>query len=170
MPTRVVTSKPLTQAEKSYLPGVFTGLWVTLKNMFRKPVTLEYPEQTPPIPANYRGIPTLIKDETGRTKCVSCQLCEFVCPARAIRIEPGEIPVADPNAHVEKAPRAFEINMLRCIYCGLCEEVCPESAIKLKKNYSLNGTSRSELILDKEQLLELGGIETDPVRKWDKKR
>jgi NADH-quinone oxidoreductase subunit I len=170
MGTKVVTSKPLEAIENSYLPGILTGLWVTLKNMFRKPVTLEYPEQKPPTPVNYRGVPTLVADEQGRTKCVSCQLCEFVCPARAIRITPAEIPADDPNAHIEKIPQKFEINMLRCIYCGLCEEVCPESAIKLKNVYSLNGTSRPELVLGKEQLLELGGREVDPIRKWDKKK
>ena len=35
------------------------------------------------------------------------------------------------NAKVEKAPKAFDIDMIRCIYCGLCEEVCPEEAIFL---------------------------------------
>ena len=43
------------------------------------------------IAVNYRGVPTLVKDPHGREKCVSCQLCEFVCPPKAIRITPGEI-------------------------------------------------------------------------------
>ena len=73
----------------------------------------------------YRGVPTLVKDPNGREKCVSCQLCEFVCPPKAIRITPGEIPPDAPTGHVEKAPQEFEIDMLRCIYCGMCQEVCP---------------------------------------------
>ena len=48
--------------------------------------TLEYPEARPPIPEGYRGVPTLVKDPNGREKCVSCQLCEFVCPPKAIRL------------------------------------------------------------------------------------
>ena len=65
---------------------------------------------------------------------MSCQLCEFVCPPKAIRITPGAIDAeAEPErAHVEKAPQEFEINMLRCIYCGFCQEVCPEEAIFLQ--------------------------------------
>ena len=43
----------------------------------------------------------------------------------------------DTRAHVEKAPKEFEINMLRCIYCGYCQEVCPEEAIFLQEEYSL---------------------------------
>ncbi len=88
------------------------------------------------MPDGYRGAPTLVRDEEGREKCVSCQLCEFICPPRAIRIKPGEIPLDSPNAKVEKAPQAFDIDMIRCIYCGLCEEVCPEEAIFLLKDYA----------------------------------
>src|SRR5439155_984093 len=86
-----------------------------------------------------------IVTQDGNTKCVSCQLCEFVCPPKAIRIVPPgpDGPPADrPNA--EKIPKEFEINMLRCIFCGYCQEVCPEEAIFLMQDYSLTGTCREE--------------------------
>ena len=119
--TKVLERKPLTFAEKTFIPQIVTGLKTTLSAMFDKTITLEYPEQRPVIPENYRGVPTLVKDPNGREKCVSCQLCEFVCPPKAIKIIPGEIDAeAEPDrAHVEKAPKEFEINMLLCIYCGL---------------------------------------------------
>lgn len=170
MATKVVQRKPLSWAERTYLPQIFDGLMRTWKAMFKKPVTLQYPEQKPSIPGDYRGIPTLVKDPNGREKCVSCQLCEFVCPPKAIRITPGEIPYTDPNAHVEKAPKAFEINMLRCIYCGLCQEVCPEEAIFLKNAFSLSGYTREELVFQKDKLYELGGSQEDHHFKWDKKK
>ncbi len=165
-----VERKPLTFAERTYLPQVLGGLWITLKHFFGPRVTLEYPEQRPEISPGYRGVPTLVKDPNGREKCVSCQLCEFVCPPKAIRITPGAIPADAPTAHVEKAPREFEINMLRCIYCGLCEEVCPEQAIVLQNVYSLCGYSRDELVNHKEKLYELGGTLPDRHFKWDKKK
>ena len=170
MPIKIIESKPLNGLEKTYMPGLLAGLWVTLKNAFRKPVTLQYPEQKPVIPQGYRGVPTLVKDPNGRVKCVSCQLCEFVCPPKAIRITPSAICPNEPNSHVEKTPAEFEINMLRCIYCGLCQEVCPEEAIFLKDTYSLSGYSRQELVFKKEKLLEMGGIHEDTHMKWDKKR
>ena len=121
---KVVERKPLSLAEKTYLPQIWNGLMVTLKNMFRPKVTLQYPEERPVIPDNYRGVPTLVKDPNGREKCVSCQLCEFVCPPKAIRITPGAVPEDQPErAHIEKAPEEFEINMLRCIYCGMCRKM-----------------------------------------------
>ena len=165
-----VERKPLTFAERTYLPQVLGGLWITLKHFFGPRVTLEYPEQRPEISPGYRGVPTLVKDPNGREKCVSCQLCEFVCPPKAIRITPGAIPADAPTAHVEKAPQEFEINMLRCIYCGLCEEVCPEQAIVLQNVYSLCGYSRDELVNHKEKLYELGGTLPDRHFKWDKKK
>jgi len=170
MAVKVVDRSPLNLWEKTYLPQVLGGLRITLDNMLRPKVTLEYPEESPEIPEHYRGVPTLVKDPNGREKCVSCQLCEFVCPPRAIRITPGEIPEDSETAHVEKAPEEFEINMLRCIYCGMCQEVCPEEAIFLQDIYSVSGYTREELVYHKAKLYELGGTLPDEHYKWDKKR
>lgn len=169
MATKVLERKPLSLAEQSYLPQILSGLKITMKNMLKPPVTLEYPDERPDIPNGYRGVPTLVKDPNGREKCVSCQLCEFVCPPKAIRITPGAIPADSPNAHVEKAPEEFEINMLRCIYCGLCQEVCPEEAIFLQDIFSLSGYTREEMIYQKDKLYEIGGTLPDRHHKWDKK-
>jgi NADH-quinone oxidoreductase subunit I len=111
-----------------------------------------------------------VRDPNGREKCVSCQLCEFVCPPKAIRIKPGEISADSDNAHVEKGPEAFDIDMLRCIYCGLCQEVCPEEAIWLQNVFSLSGYTREELVNDKARLYEMGGTLPDSHYKWDKKK
>ncbi len=162
--------KPLTLAERTYLPQIVQGLMTTMKHLVAKPVTLEYPEQRPEIPTGYRGVPTLVKDPNGREKCVSCQLCEFVCPPKAIRITPGEITSDSPNAHVEKAPKEFDIDMLRCIYCGMCQEVCPEEAIWLQSNYTMTGLTREEMVNNKARLYELGGTLPDNHHKWDKKK
>jgi len=171
MPVKVLERKPLSLAERTYLPQIVGGLKITMKNLMKPPITLEYPEERPDIPEGYRGVPTLVMDPNGREKCVSCQLCEFVCPPKAIRITPGEIPEEESDRiHVEKAPQEFEINMLRCIYCGYCQEVCPEEAIFLQDVYSLNGISRDEFVHNKRKLYELGGTLPDKHFKWDKKR
>tara|TARA_B100001248_G_scaffold260540_1_gene249091 strand:+ start:107350 stop:107889 length:540 start_codon:yes stop_codon:yes gene_type:complete len=167
---KIVDRKPLSLLEKTNIPQILKGLYITLVNFFRPKVTLQYPDQRPVIPNNYRGVPTLVKDPNEREKCVSCQLCEFVCPPKAIRITPGTISEEADTAHVEKAPQEFEINMLRCIYCGLCQEVCPEEAIFLQDIYSINGLSREELVFNKSKLYELGGVLPDKHYKWDKKR
>ena len=161
---------PLTLAERTYLPQIIGGLWTTWKHLVRRKTTLEYPEQRPAIPPGYRGVPTLVKDPHGREKCVSCQLCEFVCPPKAIRITPGGISPDASAAHVEKAPLEFEIDMLRCIYCGMCQEVCPEEAIWLQTKYSTTGYTREEMVNNKARLYELGGTLPDQHYKWDRKK
>jgi len=166
----VVERKPLTLAERLYFPQILAGMRVTLRYIFRPTVTLQYPEQRPAIPPGYRGVPTLVKDPNGREKCVSCQLCEFVCPPKAIRIKPGEIPADAPTAHVEKAPQEFDIDMLRCIYSGLCQQVCPEEPIWLQNKFSITGYTRAEMVNNKQRLYELGGTLPDEHFKWDKKK
>jgi NADH-quinone oxidoreductase subunit I len=165
----IVDRKPLSWWERLYVPSILAGFRVTLRHFFRKKVTMQYPEERWVVPPGYRGAPYLVKDQEGRTKCVSCQLCEFVCPPKAIKITPPG-PTPDPEVgNVEKRPQEFEINMLRCIFCGFCQEVCPEEAIFLMQDYSLVGKSRQEMIYNKEKLLALGGTHQDKIQKWKKK-
>jgi len=164
----IVKRKPLNWWERLYFPAILAGLGITLRHFFRRKITMQYPEERWVVPEGYRGAPYLVKDQEGHTKCVSCQLCEFVCPPKAIKITPpGPDSRADrPNA--EKLPKEFEINMLRCIFCGYCQEVCPEEAIFLMKDYSLTGTTREEMIYNKEKLLALGGTHVG-IQKWKHK-
>ena len=161
-----VERKKLTFAERTYLPQIIGGLWITLKNLFKPKITLQYPEQRPILPKGYRGAPTLVKDPDGREKCVSCQLCEFVCPPKAIKVTPGEIDPSSPNSFIEKAPKEFEINMIRCIFCGLCQEVCPEQAIVLQKEFSITSYDRKSMVRNKAALYEKGGVLPDKIMKW----
>jgi NADH-quinone oxidoreductase subunit I len=165
-----VQRKPLTLMERTYFPQILAGLRTTFKYLLGPAETLEYPEERPAIPPGYRGVPALVKDPHGREKCVSCQLCEFVCPPKAIRITPGSVKEGAGVDQVEKAPQAFDIDMLRCIYCGLCEEVCPEEAIFLQPQYSMTGLSRAEMVNHKDRLYELGGVRPDKHLKWDVKK
>lgn len=165
----IVKRKDLSFWERLYLPAIFGGLKVTWRHFWMKKVTMQYPEEKWVVPPNYRGAPYLVKDQEGRTKCVSCQLCEFVCPPKAIRITPPGSAGSPEAGNIEKAPKEFEINMLRCIFCGFCQEVCPEEAIFLMNDYSLTGLTRQEMVYDKEKLLALGGVHDDQIGKWKRK-
>ena len=149
-----------------YLPSLFSGLGVTLRHMFRRKDTMQYPEQQRVFGERYRGVPALVKDQDGREKCVACYMCQWVCPPLAITIEAQEIPAEAQEHQIEKAPGTFEINMLRCIYCGLCEEACPEEAIFMSKTYAVTGHSRELMIFDKDKLYEIGGTRQDEIKKW----
>jgi NADH-quinone oxidoreductase subunit I len=172
----IVKRNKLTFWERLYLPAILGGLRVTIPHFVRtlfgghtaakETAGGYYPEVPWTVQPDYRGAPYLVRDQDGAAKCVSCQLCEFVCPPKAIRITPPgpDGPPADrPNA--EKMPLEFEIDMLRCIFCGFCQEVCPEEAIFLQKDYSLTGHTRQEMLYDMEKLLALGGVRGG-IRKW----
>jgi len=140
--------KDLTFLQKIYLPEIAKGLKLTLKNMFRPNVTLQYPEQKFTPPSSYRGRPVLVEDSNGLERCVACGLCSRVCPALAIEVQASET-----ENEKERYPVKFEINMLRCIFCGFCEEVCPEEAIVMSKDYELVFSKREDAIYGKDKLL-----------------
>ena len=84
--------------------------------MVKKPVTLEYPDERPVIPDNYRGVPTLVKDPNGRESvCLASSASRH--PPKALHYWEIDAESEPDRAHVEKAPKEFDINMLRCIYC-----------------------------------------------------
>ncbi|MBA4146735.1 MAG: NADH-quinone oxidoreductase subunit I [Verrucomicrobia bacterium] len=175
----IVQRKKLSLLERLYLPALAGGFKVTWRHfantLFKGHTAGKelsggyYPEKKWVVGEGYRGAPYLVRDPEGRTKCVSCQLCEFVCPPKAIKITPPGPQGSPEVGNVEKAPQEFEINMLRCIFCGFCQEVCPEEAIFLQNDYSLNAESREELIYNKEKLLSLGGVHQDKIWKWKNK-
>jgi NADH-quinone oxidoreductase subunit I len=122
------------------------GLATTLRMVFTKPITLQYPEEKRQVAPRWRGHPELTIDDDGRRRCVACTLCMVVCPSNAIK---AIVPMED-EAH-EKHPAAFTIDLTRCIFCGFCQEACPKMAIKLNDLYELAQYEKSVLIHDIER-------------------
>jgi NADH-quinone oxidoreductase subunit I len=141
----------LEPAETAYLPAILKGLAMTFTHLFKKKVTIQYPEQKRPLAPNARGIHRLNRDEQGRVKCVACFMCSTACPAHCIHIVGAESPWPDR----EKYPASFVIDELRCIYCGMCEEACPVDAIELTTSFELSSFTREEMLFDKEKLLSI---------------
>jgi NADH-quinone oxidoreductase subunit I len=122
------------------------GLATTLRMVFTKPITLQYPEERREVAPRWRGHPELTIDEDGHRRCVACTLCMVVCPSNAIK----GIQAAEGPEH-EKYPVAFFIDLTRCIFCGFCQEACPKGAIKLNNLYELAQYDKSVLIHDIER-------------------
>lgn len=150
----------------SQVLSIFGGLLITLRYFFKKPVTIQYPEEKRTLPIRSRGRHYLTKWEDGKERCVGCELCAIVCPSQAIYVKPAQNDPADPHSHGERYATDFQINMLRCIYCGYCEEACPTGAIILSNEYELSGYTREEMIFTKEKLTEKipGDSGRDPKR------
>ncbi|TRZ64554.1 NADH-quinone oxidoreductase subunit NuoI [bacterium] len=144
----IVKQKDLTYFEKTYIPQIVKGLFLTLKQVFQPKFTRQYPEVKWEIPDSFRGRPVLVLEKDGTERCVACGLCSRVCPALAIEVQANET-----ELEKERYPEKFEINMLRCIYCGFCEEVCPEEAIVMSNEFELVFSSQEEAIFGKDKLL-----------------
>lgn len=153
---RVVT------VDRNTYPGIYPiliGLKITLMNMIRtvflrQAATIQFPEQKRVSSGRYRGIHLLTAREDGTPKCVACYMCATACPAECIYIESGE----RPEELIEKYPTRFEIDLLRCVYCGFCVDACPEEAIMMSRENDLVGTTRAELIIDRDRLMERGKL------------
>lgn len=130
------------------------GLFTTLRAMFQKPVTIQYPEVKRPVRSRFKGRHVLKRYDNGLEKCIGCALCAAACPADAIFVEAAENTDEKRYSPGERYASTYEINMLRCIYCGYCEDACPTEAIVLGDNYELSFLSRPVSIYTKEMFLE----------------
>ncbi|MBN2547703.1 MAG: NADH-quinone oxidoreductase subunit NuoI [Anaerolineales bacterium] len=130
------------------------GLSTTLRELFNKRVTLQYPEQKRPVKARFKGRHVLKRYDNGLEKCIGCSLCSAACPADAIFVEAAENTDEQRFSPGERYARVYEINFLRCIFCGYCEDACPTEAIVLGDNYELSFNDRRSAIYPKEMLLE----------------
>ncbi len=146
--------------------SIFRGLFIVLKYAFKKPWTVQYPEQRHKLPPRFRGRHYLTKWDDGLERCVGCELCAIVCPSQAIYVKPAANKPGEQHSHGERYASDFQINMLRCIYCGYCEEACPTGAIILADHYELSSYDRESLIYTKDMLTEKkpGDSGRDPKR------
>ncbi len=84
-----------------------------------------------PVPPKFRG-----KIAYDREKCIGCQLCIRVCPAKVIEFKP----------EVKK----IRMYVARCTFCAQCVDACPVNALSLSPEFLLASTDRlsSELIVE----------------------
>jgi NADH-quinone oxidoreductase subunit I len=153
---KIVSNKEMTFLEKMYLVAIAKGLWITIKHLFTRKVTIQYPEQVRKMSPVYRGQHMLKRDEQGRENCTACGLCALSCPAEAITMTASERTADEKHLYrEEKYASIYEINMLRCIFCGLCEEACPKDAIYLTTSKVLVPSSyeREDFIFGKDKLV-----------------
>jgi NADH-quinone oxidoreductase subunit I len=130
--------------------AVGRALGITLRNFFRKPVTLRYPDVKRQYPDRFRGVLALTYDrETGEENCIGCRLCEYVCPPQVIKVEM----LKEGKRNYAKT---FTLELYSCEFCELCVQVCPTDAIIMLKTFDLATADRREMLLDKDRLHALG--------------
>jgi NADH-quinone oxidoreductase subunit I len=129
------------------LKGLADSYAVTLKHLFRKPITEKYPEFKRQLPARSRGRIVLTRDPDGDERCVACYLCSAVCPVSCISMESAE------REDGRRYAVWFRINFARCIFCGFCEEACPTLALQLTPDFEFCQYDILDFVAEKEDLL-----------------
>ncbi len=135
----------------SDITALLTGMWITWKHIFRRPVTIQYPEEKRTPYPRYRARIVLTRDPDGGERCVACQLCSAACPVDCISMQSAE------DANGRRYAEWFRINFSRCIFCGFCAEACPTLAIQMTPDFEICKRDIMDLVYEKEDLLIDGG-------------
>jgi NADH-quinone oxidoreductase subunit I len=142
-------------AVKDFVKGLFLtellkGMAVTGRYFFARKITVQYPDEKTPQGFRFRGLHALRRYPNGEERCISCKLCEAVCPALAITIEGSE------RADGSRRTTRYDIDLTKCIFCGYCEEACPVDAIVETRVFEYHGEKRGDLYYTKQMLLANG--------------
>jgi len=145
------------QTARSYLQSLFLwellkGLRVTGIHLFKRKITVQYPEEKTPQSPRFRGLHALRRYPNGEERCIACKLCEAVCPAVAITID------SDEREDGTRRTTRYDIDLTKCIFCGFCEESCPVDSIVETRIFEYHGEKRGDLLMTKEKLLEVGDL------------
>ena len=136
------------------LTELLKGMALTGKYMFKRKITVQYPEDKTPQSFRFRGLHALRRYPNGEERCIACKLCEAVCPALAITIESAQR--EDANGQTSRRTTRYDIDLTKCIFCGFCEEACPVDAIVETRVFEYHGEKRGDLYYTKPMLLANG--------------
>jgi NADH-quinone oxidoreductase subunit I len=143
------------KAVANYIKSLFLfellkGLQLTMRYLWEKKITIQYPEEKTPQSYRFRGRHALRRYPNGEERCIACKLCEAVCPALAITIE------ASQREDGTRRTTRYDIDLTKCIFCGFCEESCPVDSIVETRVFEYHGEQRGDLLMTKEKLLAAG--------------
>jgi len=122
--------------------GIAKGMALTFEHLFRKPITVQYPEEKLHTSKRIRGNELVWFPD----KCTGCGTCTKACPQGNILLVTHR---SEPNRFIVDK---FECDTGRCIFCGLCVESCPYNALAMGLKYECAKYRRGDFILNKEKL------------------
>jgi NADH-quinone oxidoreductase subunit I len=130
-----------------YGVGMAKGLLVTLKNLAKKPFTIQYPEERVQQHPRFRGEEFVWYEE----RCTGCASCAKYCPLGIIKIVTNPSNAAPAEGDKYRL-EVFDIEIQRCMFCGLCVEACPYDALFMGSGFEQGGYSRKDMVITIDQL------------------
>lgn len=122
--------------------GLLNGLRISMRNMRRGPITVQYPFEKLVLPERARWTVVPLHDEEGTPVCTACGTCVKTCPDHVLALD---VTIAeDRSKHINH----FSYQLGACMMCGLCVESCPFNAIAMSHDYELARTDPSTLEYD----------------------
>jgi NADH-quinone oxidoreductase subunit I len=141
--------------------SIAIGMRITLRYLFSKTVTIQYPFEKLAFAPRYRGIHEFEAD-----KCIACDQCAKACPVDCIYIDksaPRKVDKTTGKATGGELLR-YAIDYQKCMFCALCTEPCPTDCIHMGKNHDLSSYSRDAMVVEFAQL-DKQGLRT-PMPIW----
>lgn len=147
----------------SYFASAARALATSLGNLFRRPVTVEFPKVIRPRAERYRSSFALLHEEDGDEACIGCLQCERICPSQVIAIKAGGKRESPVSGKKRGYADDFVLDLNACIYCELCVQVCPTDAIVMTREPELPAYGREDLVLT---MAKLYANEKSKLRAW----
>lgn len=143
--------------------SIFIGLGVTWRHLFKKNVTIQYPEEKLDMPKGVRHQLYVNIDD-----CIGCNLCSKACPVNCIDIETVKSTDEDDLGETSTGHKKrlwvtkFDIDMAKCMYCDLCVPPCPTDCIYMVEDYEYSKYDRNDLLF---QFSDLSSEKVEEVKK-----
>ena len=120
--------------------GILKGMVITMRNMLRGPITVQYPDERIELPERARWAVAPKYDEEGRPKCTACTNCVRACPDGILGLDVTT--AEDKTKHIDE----FTYELGACMMCGLCVEACPFDALEMSHDYELSVTDPEDMM------------------------
>ena len=112
------------------------GMGITIKHIWRKPVTQQYPDERWVMPERFKGF---VFNDTNR--CNACNQCVKACPVDCIYLETD-------GKGKDRYMTRYAIDYNKCIWCGFCCEPCPDNALSMSHDYDHSLYFRDSLVYE----------------------
>jgi NADH-quinone oxidoreductase subunit I len=146
-----------------YLSSSLRALGVTLRNLFRRPTTVEFPKVIRPRAERYRASFALLHEADGDEACIGCLQCERICPSQVITLKAAGKRESKVTGKKRGYADDFMLDLSGCIFCELCVQVCPTDAIVMTREPETPAFSREDLVLTMPRLY---ANEKQKTRTW----